>query len=298
MSARIIDGKRIAEEIKQDVQIQAQKLIDKGITPHLTAVQVGECSASKIYISRQQKLCNQLGIKYSLNEYAENISQNELLGEICKLNADSDVTGIILQLPVPEQIQASKIQAQIDMKKDVEGVNPANLGRLVLNDFDIVPCTPKAVMHVLESEGINLKGKNVVIVGHSDIVGKPLCLLLLGKFSTTSVCHIETINLKSHTVNADILISATGKAGLIDSTMIAPGAIVIDVGICKIPLLDTDGTPVLTKEGRTKTRITGDVDFESVKDVASAITPVPGGIGAVTSAILMQNIIKSAFLQF
>ncbi|MCD4656589.1 MAG: bifunctional 5,10-methylenetetrahydrofolate dehydrogenase/5,10-methenyltetrahydrofolate cyclohydrolase [Planctomycetes bacterium] len=297
MSTRIIDGKLIADEIGLQVQEAVNMLKNKGIVPHLAAVQVSQCDVSKMYIKRQRKLCETLGIRFSLRDFAGNISENELLEEIERLNSDKDITGIILQMPVPEHIQASRIQAEIVPEKDVEGITPANLGRLILNDYDIIPCTPAAVMRVIESENIDLKGKNVVIVGHSEIVGKPLSLLMLGKSATTTVCHIETKNLRNFTSNSDILISATGKAGLIDASMIKPGTVVIDVGINRVPVTDSNGKRILTKEGREKTRITGDVDFESVVNLASAITPVPGGVGAITSMILMLNITKSALLQ-
>ena len=297
MPARIIDCKLIADEIKLHVQNLINELKNKGIAPHLTAVQLGHCDASQIYINRQRKLCENLGINFTLMEYAENISENELLGEIDVLNNDKKITGIILQMPLPVHIRASRIQAGILPDKDVEGITPKNLGRIVLNDFDIIPCTPAAVMKTIESEKIDLKGKNVVIVGHSEIVGKPLALLMLAKFATTTVCHIETNNLRNFTINADILVSATGKAGLIDCSMIKQGAVLIDVGINRMPVTDCNGHKILTKEGKEKSKIIGDVDFESVLNIASAITPVPGGIGTITSMILMLNIAKSAMLQ-
>ncbi len=297
MSARIIDCKLIADVIKLHVQKAVKELNNNGVTPHLAAVQVGQCDSSRIYISRQRKLCEKLGISYSFKDYTENISENDLLEEIEGLNNDKEINGIILQMPIPEHIRASRIQAKILPEKDVEGITPANLGRLVLNDYDIMPCTPAAVMQVIEHEKIVLKGKNVVIVGHSEIVGKPLSLLMLSKFATTTVCHIETNNLRNFTTNADILISATGKTGLIDGSMIKPGAVVIDVGISRMLVTDCNGNKILTKEGQEKTRITGDIDFESVFNIASAITPVPGGIGAITSMVLMLNIAKSTMLQ-
>ena len=297
MTARIIDCKIIADEIKQDVKQNVGELRQQGITPHLTAVQIGHCPASKIYTSRQQKLSQKFGIEFTLCEMPENTTQDELFHKIDELNNNANVSGIILQMPLPEHIQASQVQVKIDPRKDVEGVNPVNLGHVVLNDFEIAPCTAYAVMKILEHEKIELKGKNVVVVGHSNIVGKPLALMLLGKFATTTVCHIETIDLKSHTLNADILISATGKAGLIRGSMISPDSVLIDVGICRIPILDNEGKAVLKEDGCVKTKIVGDIDFESVRDIASAITPVPGGVGAVTSAILMENIIKALKIQ-
>ena len=297
MPARVIDCKLIADEIKLHVRNLINELKNKGIEPHLAAVQISQCNANQIYIKRQRKLCENLGINFTLMEFAENISENKLIDEIDVLNNDKLITGIILQMPIPEHIQPAKIQAAISAEKDVEGITPKNLGRIVLNDFDIIPCTSAAVMKTIESEKIELKGKNVVIVGHSEIVGKPLALLMLAKFATTTVCHIETINLRNFTLNADILVSATGKAGLIDGSMIKQGAVVIDVGINLMPATDCKGNKIFTKEGKEKSKIIGDVDFESVQNIASAITPVPGGIGTITSMILMLNIAKSAMLQ-
>lgn len=277
MSAKIIDGNRIASDIKQNLKAEIEKLKSGGITPHLEAVLVGNNPGAKIYAKNQAKACGELGISYRLDELPESTSQEELEDFIQKLNEDSKVTGIILQMPVPSNINGREVQLKISPSKDVEGMHPLNIGKLLYGESVLAPCTALAVMEILKSINVPLKGKEVVVVGHSEIVGKPLALLLLQsptESPTPTVCHIATKDLSFHTKRADILIVAVGKAGLIKGDMIKEGAIVIDVGI-----------------NRIDKKIVGDVVFDEAVQKASMITPVPGGVGPVTTVMLLKNTI-------
>lgn len=276
----LIDGKAIAERIKQEVKKELDELKASGITPKLVAVQVGENPASAVYTGQQKKNCEKAGIVYELRNLPQDISEEQLIGEIEELNRDDSVTGIILQLPLPSGMDVRKVQASILPQKDVEGVNPANMGWIVYGRPYLAPCTALAVKEIIDSVGVDLYGKNVVMVGHSDIVGKPVALLLVDKFATVSICHIGTSDagmLEEYVRRADILIVAVGKANLIPGRWIKEGAIVVDVGI-----------------NRVGDKIVGDVEFETAKEVASFITPVPGGVGPVTTAILLKNVVKAA----
>jgi methylenetetrahydrofolate dehydrogenase (NADP+)/methenyltetrahydrofolate cyclohydrolase len=293
MAAQIIDGNAIAENVKNRVR---EKINSLGILPHLVAVQVGESPASRIYINNQRKICEEVGIKYTLRELNENISEEELIGVIEGLNADSSVNGVILQLPLPKHINPKNVQIRISPEKDVEGVHPVNLGRLVHGTCKVAPCTALAVMEILNFIGVGIKGKEAVVVGHSEIVGKPIALLLLSSLlesATVTVCHIATRDLAFHTRRAEILIVAVGKAGLIKGDMVKEGAIVIDVGINRIPVVDANGQPVIDeKTGKPKMRTVGDVAFDEVVDKVAYITPVPGGVGAVTTVMLVRNMVE------
>jgi methylenetetrahydrofolate dehydrogenase (NADP+)/methenyltetrahydrofolate cyclohydrolase len=293
MATQIIDGNAIAENVKNRVR---EKINSLGILPHLVAVQVGESPASRIYINNQRKICEEVGIKYTLRELNENISEEELIGVVEGLNADSSVNGVILQLPLPKHINPKNVQMHISPEKDVEGVHPVNLGRLVHGTYKVAPCTALAVMEILNFIGVEIKGKEAVVVGHSEIVGKPIALLLLSSLlesATVTVCHIATRDLAFHTRRAEILIVAVGKAGLIKGDMVKEGAIVIDVGINRIPVVDANGQPVIDeKTGKPKMRTVGDVAFDEVVDKVAYITPVPGGVGAVTTVMLVRNMVE------
>jgi len=293
MATQIIDGNAIAENVKNRVR---EKINSLGILPHLVAVQVGESPASRIYINNQRKICEEVGIKYTLRELNENISEEELIGVVEGLNADSSVNGVILQLPLPKHINPKNVQMHISPEKDVEGVHPVNLGRLVHGTYKVAPCTALAVMEILNFIGVGIKGKEAVVVGHSEIVGKPIALLLLSSLlesATVTVCHIATRDLAFHTRRAEILIVAVGKAGLIKGDMVKEGAIVIDVGINRIPVVDANGQPVIDeKTGKPKMRTVGDVAFDEVVDKVAYITPVPGGVGAVTTVMLVRNMVE------
>ncbi len=288
---KIIDGERIAADIKREIMEAAGKLSPK---PKLTAVQVGENPASRVYVNNQRKAAAEFGIGYELVEMADTTSKYELKARLVKLNDDPAVSGIILQMPLPAPLDAKEFQAIISPLKDVEGLNPANIGKLVLGDIGLAPCTARAVWEIIKRENIDIKGKEAVIVGHSAIVGKPVAMLLLSSLNesaTTTCCHIATRGLAFHTKRADILIVAAGKAGLIKGEMIKEGAVVIDVGINRIPVLDEKGQPVLNDKGKPKKKTVGDVEYEKALERAGRITPVPGGVGPVTTAILFKNLL-------
>lgn len=280
MSAQLLSGKEIAAKIKESLAVEVQQLKQKhGRSPVLAAVQVGENQASAVYLKSQQKNAQALGIEYQLHQLDNTTTEVQLIDFINKLNNDRKVHGIILQLPVPEGIDAKRVVQHIRPEKDAEGMHPENLGRVVLARGTVAPCTPQAVMELIKTSGINLYGKEAVVVGHSEIVGKPVALLLLDKFATTTVCHIgtgERGNLPDHVKRAEILVVAVGKAGLIKGEWIKEGAVVIDVGINKVG-----------------DKIVGDVEFEEASKRASFITPVPGGVGPLTVTMLMRNVIES-----
>jgi len=321
VSARIIDGEAVAEEIRQQVAAEAGELRSAGRPPHLVAVQVGENPASKIYTNMQAKSCQAAGIEYELLNLPETISQGELLAKIGQLNGDSKVTGLILQMPVPRQIDARKVQVTIAPEKDVEGMHPQNMGRLFYGGGVVAPCTPMAAVELLKRTCNDLAGKETVVVGHSEIVGKPIAMILLQSLDaapTVTVCHVATKDLAFHTRRADVVIVATGvsqarwlsysrrrKAGenvklpdlspLIKADMLKAGAVVIDVAINRIPRgFDDNGEPLKDEKGKTAMKTVGDVDFAKAVEKVGAITPVPGGVGPVTVAMLLKNTIACA----
>lgn len=283
MAAQIIDGRKIAGEIKEKLIKEIEELKKQGITPSLSAIQVGDDPGTGVYVRAQQISCEKIGLEYELHKFKKDISQKELRDFIARLNEDTGVSGIILQMPLPSQLDGRILQGMIDPEKDAEGVSPANMGMVVYGKPLLAPCTAMAVMELINSVGVKLYGKEAVIVGHSDIVGKPTALLLLDKFVTTSVCHIATGErgtLPQYVSQAEILIVAVGKANLVKGEWVKEGAIVIDVGI-----------------NRVEGKIVGDVEFEVAKERASYITPVPGGVGAVTTAMLLKNCVQAAKLQ-
>ena len=280
MSAKLIDGQGVAKGIKDEVLKDIEALKGKGITPGLAAVQVGDNPESKMYVGMQKKNCEAMGLTYNLHTLPPDISEESLIKYIEKLNEDKGVNGIILQMPLPQGINTRNVQRAISPLKDVEGMNPANLGMLFYGSPKIGPCTALSVMELLKATGENLKGREAVVVGHSEIVGKPIAILLLQWLMdspTVTVCHIATKDLESHVRRAEVLISAVGKPGLIKSEWIKEGAIIILVGIKRMP----DGTAL------------GDVDFESALAKASWITPVKGGVGPVTTVILLRNTVEA-----
>jgi len=277
---RIIDGQRIARSIETEVQARVGKLREKNRIPHLVAIQVGQNPATDVYCRRQKERFAKLGIEYTHWRLPEPAAMEALEDKVDALNEDPSVTGIILTMPLCPGIQAFKLQERICADKDVEGVNPCNLGRLIYNRQAVGPCTALAVLTAIESTGVPIEGKHLVMVGHSDIVGKPVGLYLLQQMATITTCHIATRNLKELTLHADILVVAVGKPGIITRDMVREGVIVIDVGINPVP-----GPPA---------RIVGDVDFDAVAPVASWITPVPGGVGPITVAMLARNTLVCA----
>lgn len=293
MAAQIIDGNKVSSGIISQVKEKVSKLKSEGRAVSLAAVQVGENPASKVYTSSQAKSCEEAGIEYKLHNLKDSISEAELKQFIRNLNNDKNTSGIILQMPLPMHIKSRSIQAEISPAKDVEGVNPANLGEVVFGNIELCPCTAQGVYELIKSTKVKLEGKEVVMVGHSDIVGKPIALLLLNDLATVTVCHIGTRDLASHTRKADLIIVAVGKPNLITADMVKEGAMVIDVGINRVPLKDEKGKPVLNEQGKPKMKTVGDVDFEKVKDKAGYITPVPGGVGPMTTAMLLYNVVKA-----
>ena len=284
MSARILQGKEFAQQFRADAGKLVEALREKyGITPGLAVIIVGSNPASQVYVRNKHKSCEELGIYSLVVEMPENTTKNDLLAKIDELNFDKRINGILVQLPLPKQIAAdeAEILNRIDPLKDVDGFHPVNVGRLVTGEEGLVPCTPAGCLKMLELAAIPLDGKKAVIIGRSNIVGKPMLHLLLGKNATVTICHSHTKDLAAITREADILVAAIGQPEFVTADMVKPGATVIDVGINRI----------------APKKLVGDVDFEAVKEVAGAITPVPGGVGLLTVAMLMQNVVKAAELQ-
>ena len=273
----IIDGKELAKKIRANLKIECEELNKEGIKSKLAVIMVGDDPASKVYVRNKSKACEEVGIEYEEYLIGSNIAQKELIDLIKKLNQDNTVNGILLQSPIPSNLDINEAFRTIAPEKDVDGFNPVNVGKLVLNQDTFVSCTPFGIIKMFEEYNIDLTGKNVVILGRSNIVGKPLIHCCLNKNATVTTCHSKTQNLKEITSKADILISAIGKANFVTEDMVKENAVVIDVGINR---LDNG-------------KITGDVDFENVKEKASYITPVPGGVGPMTIAMLMNNVIKA-----
>lgn len=280
--AKLIHGHPIAQRIKDEVRAAAGELRAQGHNVCLDAVLVGEADAGMIYARSQQKRCEDVGIEYRLHALPDNCTNEHVHQLINRLNADPGVTGILLNLPMPEQIDASAMQYYIDPYKDVEGVNPSNIGLLHYDNPIIAPCTALAVMEMLKEAGCVVKGLDAVVVGQGPIVGKPISIFLLHELATVTACHIETRDLQSHTSRADLLVVAVGRTDLIGARHVKPGAIVVDVGI----------NSVVNEAGERK--IVGDVRFDEVAGKAGVITPVPGGVGPVTVAILLRNAVEAA----
>ena len=275
--AEIIDGKQLAKIIKSNLKQEVDLLKEKGIYPKLAVILVGDDAASKVYIKNKNKACEVTGIEFEEFLLPTDTKMEDLLDIIHNLNKREDVNGILLQSPLPEHLDINIAFRKIAPEKDVDGFNPLNVGKLALGQDTFVACTPYGVMRMLDSYGIEIQGKNAVVIGRSNIVGKPLMQCLLSKNATVTVCHSKTQNIKEITKNADILIAALGKAKFVTEDMVKPGAVVIDVGINR------------TEEGK----LLGDVDFEKVSEKVSYITPVPGGVGPMTIAMLMENVVKA-----
>jgi methylenetetrahydrofolate dehydrogenase (NADP+)/methenyltetrahydrofolate cyclohydrolase len=281
MPAQILDGRAIAGKVIEGLKEEVGALKAKGVSPTLASIMVGENPAIEVYIRSQRRASEEVGIEYQLHKFGAEVSEEELASFIDRLNEDRNVNGIILQLPIPQGLEAARrLQERISPEKDVEGVSPANMGLIVYGRPRFTPCTPAAVMELINSTGVDLYGKRATVVGYSEIVGRPVALLLMDKFCTTSVCRSSTSKrgeLRDYVERAEILVVAVGKANLIPGDWIAEGAIVIDCGI-----------------NRVGDKIVGDVDFEGAKERASFITPVPGGVGPVTTAMLMRNTVEAA----
>lgn len=279
MAAKIIDGKKVAASIRLECKARVAELRERtGVTPGLAVILVGNNPASAVYVGSKIKACAEVGIRSFKKQYPEDVDADTLIATIEELNRDPNVHGILVQLPLPDHIDMRRVLKTIDAAKDVDGFHLYNVGGLVLGDTVFPPCTPYGVVKLLEYENIEVEGRNVVVVGASNIVGKPMALMLMQREATVSVCHVKTRDLAQFTILADILVVAAGKPNLIIPQMVKNGAVVIDVGINRLP----DG------------RIVGDVDFEGVRQKASYITPVPGGVGPMTVTMLLFNTINSA----
>jgi methylenetetrahydrofolate dehydrogenase (NADP+)/methenyltetrahydrofolate cyclohydrolase len=279
--ARLLDGNLFAGIIREEVVAGAAALRGRfGVVPGLAVVIVGEDPASKVYVGRKHKACRECGIYSEVIRLAGETRQEELLAVIDSLNADAKIHGILVQLPLPGHISADKVLERISPDKDVDGFHPLNVGNLSIGRDALVPCTPNGIIKMLDTAGIPIEGKRAVIIGRSNIVGKPMFNLLLARNATVTVCHSRTADLPAVTRAADILVAAIGKANFVTADMVSPGAVVIDVGI-----------------NRIGDKLVGDVDFARVKEVAGAITPVPGGVGPLTIAMLLHNTLKAARMQ-
>lgn len=278
-TAKIINGKEIAAQVRAELKSEIQELKEKtGVTPGLTVVLVGENPASMVYVRNKIKACEEVGIKSTQHKLPETTTHDELLSLIKELNASKDVHGILVQLPLPKQINEEEILEEISPSKDVDGFHPYNVGRLMIGNPVLQPCTPYGVMRLIDSTGVDLSGKDAVVVGRSNIVGKPMALMLLKRNATVTICHSKTKDLPERVKKADILVAAIGRAEFIKGEWVKEGAVVIDVGMNR------------TNEGR----LVGDVDFEGASMRASHITPVPGGVGPMTIAMLLKNTVEAA----
>jgi methylenetetrahydrofolate dehydrogenase (NADP+)/methenyltetrahydrofolate cyclohydrolase len=287
MSARIINGNAIARSIREEVRLEVARLrTETGKVPGLAVVLAGDDPASEVYVRAKEKACAEAGIASVARRLPASVSESEVLSVVAELNADPSVHGILIQIPLPRSIDEGKVMESVDPDKDVDGFHPRNLGRLLLGEETFLPCTPAGIREMLVREKIPVAGSHVVIVGRSNIVGKPLAAILLqkaaGANATVTLCHTGTRDLASHTLRADILVVAAGKPRSITAAMVREGAVVIDVGVSETGK---------TREG--KRILAGDVDFDAVKEKASAITPVPGGVGPMTIAMLLKNTLKA-----
>lgn len=274
---QIIDGKALAKRVRENLKADVDELRSKGIIPKLAVILVGNDAASHIYVRNKSKACNEVGVEFEEILLDDNIQMQELLDVIDNLNARKDITGILLQSPIPKHLDINEAFRRISPDKDVDGFNPISVGKLCLNQDTFVSCTPYGIMKMLDAYGVDPRGKHAVIIGRSNIVGKPMSLCLLNKDATVTICHSKTQNLKEITKQADILVAAIGKKHFVTADMVKDGAVVIDVGI-----------------NRTEDGLFGDVDFENVKEKASFITPVPGGVGPMTIAMLLNNVVKAS----
>jgi len=288
MAAKIIDGKQVAADMRAELKAEVAELKEKGIVPGLGVILVGEDPASKSYVTAKERACEDLGIYSDDNRLSADISQEELMQKVKDMNNDPKINGILVQLPLPRHLNEAEVLLSIDPNKDVDGFHPMNVGKMVVGEEGFLPCTPHGVIQLLIRSGVKIEGANVVIVGRSNIVGKPLANMLIQKNAkgnaTVTVCHTRTKDLANQTRRADILIAAAGRPNTITADMVKEGVVVIDVGVNRVE----DATK---KKGY---RLVGDVDFEAVKEKAALITPVPGGVGPMTITMLLYNTVESA----
>lgn len=289
MPADLIDGRAVAKRVLADVARRVEKLALKGVKPGLAVVLVGDDPASAVYVSGKAKACEDAGMHSVTLRLPADTSESDLLARVGHMNADPAIHGILVQMPLPKQINAEAVIRRVDPSKDVDGFHPVNVGKMLVGDRDgFVPCTPLGIQLLLQESGVKTPGKNCVIIGRSNIVGKPMAALMMQDNDkancTVTVCHRHTVDLKAHTSRADILIVAAGRSRMITADMVKPGAVVIDVGMNR----------VADAQAANGMRLVGDVDFDAVREVASKITPVPGGVGPMTIAMLMSNTVRAA----
>ncbi|RRJ66464.1 bifunctional methylenetetrahydrofolate dehydrogenase/methenyltetrahydrofolate cyclohydrolase FolD [Paenibacillus oralis] len=278
MSAPIINGKQVSQNIRASLREEVEELNKQGFTPGLAVVLVGEDPASQVYVRNKEKACQDLGYYSEVHRLPASTSQEELLALVDKLNRQNNIHGILVQLPLPKHIDEKAVIDAISVDKDVDGFHPVNVGNLVIGDDSLLPCTPAGVIELIKRTGLEIAGKHAVVIGRSNIVGKPVSLLLQRENATVTMCHSRTANMKELTKQADILVVAIGRANFVDASYVKPGAVVIDVGMNRL------------ESGK----LAGDVDFDSVKEVSGPITPVPGGVGPMTITMLMQNTLIAA----
>lgn len=279
--AKIIDGKQISMQVKMQVKEEVQQLAEQQISVCLAVVIVGNDPASRVYVNNKKKACDLVGIQSMEYALPEETTQQELLALIEKLNQDKQINGILVQLPLPKGIDEKKVIETISPQKDVDAFHAVNVGKIMIGNYDFLPCTPAGCMDLIRSTGVEIQGKHCVVIGRSNIVGKPMSMLMLHENATVTICHSKTVNLKEVCQTADILIAAVGKANLVTADMVKQGAVVIDVGMNRLP----------------NGKLCGDVDFQTVQEVAGYITPVPGGVGPMTIATLMKNTVTAAKVQ-
>lgn len=279
--AKILSGKEVSARIKSELKTEVEKLKQNGIFPGLAVIIVGDDPASRVYVNSKKKACEELGIYSEEHALPKETSEEELISLVRCLNEKKEINGILVQLPLPKHINEENIINAIDPKKDVDAFHPVNVGKIMIGNYDFVPCTPAGVMELIHESGIEISGKECVIIGRSNIVGKPQAMLLLHENGTVTICHSRTKNLKETVKRADIVVAAVGKPNFITGDMIKDGAVVIDVGINRI----------------AEKKLVGDVDFDSALQKVSAITPVPGGVGPMTIAMLMKNTVRAAVIQ-
>ena len=300
MSAKVIDCVAIANEIKEELKKEIEECKAKGATVGIATLLVGDDFGARMYRKQVEKFCEEMGVEYINENPPVDSSEEDVVNIVKSLNENKKVSGILPLRPFPKHISDYAIINSIDVNKDIDCFHPYNMGKLTLGEITFAPATPSACIEIMEREGLNFEGAEIVVVGHSNIVGKPISLLCLNRNATVTTTHIYTSmagNLAKHTTGADVLIVAAGKAGLITPDLVKEGAFVIDVGINRVKVLDENGNPVLNEKGKPKTKTVGDVDFEAVKEKAGKITPVPGGVGAITNMMLMRNAVKACKLQ-
>ncbi|HSA88374.1 MAG TPA: bifunctional methylenetetrahydrofolate dehydrogenase/methenyltetrahydrofolate cyclohydrolase FolD [Burkholderiales bacterium] len=278
MAARILDGKSLAARLRAEMKLRVEALVQRGVRPGLAVILAGDDAASRVYVRNKTLAAAEIGVHSELHEFGPDAAEAALLEKVQALNRDPAVHGILVQLPLPEHIDAARVLESVAPAKDVDGFHEANLGALLAGRPRVVPCTPLGILRLIEHAGVPLAGRHAAVIGRSNIVGKPVALLLLQKDATVTICHSKTPQLAAVTRQADILVAAVGRAKLVGAEMVKPGACVIDVGVNRLP----DG------------KLAGDVDFEAVKAIAGWITPVPGGVGPMTIAMLLENCIRAA----